>query len=232
MKNLSKILWGIVFIAAGVVLAINALGLADVKIFFDGWWTLFIIIPCLVGLFTEKEKTGNIIGLLVGAGLLLACRDVITFGTFWKLVFPAIIILIGLRLVLGAFFKKSRKEKDGSDESKWTSKIEGGGKNYCAVFSGIEADVTDEVFEGTTATAVFGGVELDLRRAIIEHDVTIEATAVFGGVDILLPQNVNVHVSSTSIFGGVDDKTRSFNAENTITVHVTGTAIFGGVDVK
>ena len=232
MKNLSKILWGIVFIATGVVLAINALGLADIKIFFDGWRTLFIIIPCLVGLFTEREKTGNIIGLLVGVGLLLACRDVITFGVFWKLVFPATIILIGLRLLFGGLFKKSSKRESSCNESKWTSRIEGGGKDYCAVFSGIDADVTDEIFEGTTAIAVFGGVELDLRNAIIEHDVTIKATAAFGGVEIILPSNVNVQVSSTSIFGGVDDKTRKINIEGAVTVHVTAAAVFGGVDIR
>ena len=48
-------IWGIIFIIIGLVLGVNALGIAKIDIFFDGWWTLFIIIPCLVGLFKEQE---------------------------------------------------------------------------------------------------------------------------------------------------------------------------------
>ena len=66
MKKISKILWGIVLIAVGVIFALNAFGITDIEIFFDGWWTLFIIVPCLIGIFSEREKLGNIIGLTIG----------------------------------------------------------------------------------------------------------------------------------------------------------------------
>lgn len=59
MKKISSVIWGIVLIAAGALFALNALNLTNIDIFFDGWWTLFIIVPCAVGLFTEREKTGN-----------------------------------------------------------------------------------------------------------------------------------------------------------------------------
>ena len=65
MKKLSKILWGVVFIAAGIVFALKAFGITDIEIFFDGWWTLFIIVPCFIGIFSTKEKTGNIIGCAI-----------------------------------------------------------------------------------------------------------------------------------------------------------------------
>ena len=52
MKNVRNVLWGIVLIAVGVIIALHAFGVADISIFFDGWWTLFIIVPCTVGLFT------------------------------------------------------------------------------------------------------------------------------------------------------------------------------------
>ena len=66
MKKFGNILWGIVLIILGLIIGANALGIADINIFFDGWWTLFIIIPCFIGLFKEREKTGNIIGLFIG----------------------------------------------------------------------------------------------------------------------------------------------------------------------
>ena len=104
MKKISKILWGIAFIVAGVIFALNAFGITDIEIFFDGWWTLFIIIPCLVGIFSEREKTGNIIGLLVGVFLLLCCQNVLGFDMLWKIAVPAIIVIIGLKLIFGAIF--------------------------------------------------------------------------------------------------------------------------------
>ena len=71
MKKLSKILWGIALIVIGGIFALNAFGVTDIQLFFDGWWTLFIIVPCCIGIFSEREKTGNIIGLLIGVFLLL-----------------------------------------------------------------------------------------------------------------------------------------------------------------
>ena len=77
MKKTGKIIWGVAFIVAGIVFALNAFGITHIELFFDGWWTLFIIVPCLVGLFNEGEKLGNIIGIAVGVFLLLCCQNVL-----------------------------------------------------------------------------------------------------------------------------------------------------------
>ena len=58
MKN--KI-WGLILIAIGLVFGLNALEITNIDIFFDGWWTLFIIVPCFIGLITEREKFNWII---------------------------------------------------------------------------------------------------------------------------------------------------------------------------
>ena len=60
MKKITKIIGGLILIAVGVLFALNALKITNFDIFFDGWWTLFIIVPCLIGLFTEKDKIGNL----------------------------------------------------------------------------------------------------------------------------------------------------------------------------
>ena len=99
MKKLSSVLWGIVLIAAGVIWALNEFNITNIDVFFDGWWTLFIIIPCISGLFTEREKTGNIIGIAIGVFLLLCCQDVLSFSTLWELLVPAIVVVIGLKML-------------------------------------------------------------------------------------------------------------------------------------
>lgn len=95
---------------AGGIFAFNALDIINVNVFFNGWWTLFIIVPCVVGLFTEREKTGNIIGIAVGVFLLLCCRDIFSFSMIWKLLIPAIIIILGLKMVFGGLFGNKANE--------------------------------------------------------------------------------------------------------------------------
>ena len=192
---------------------------------FDGWWTLFIIVPCTIGLFTEREKTGNIIGIAIGVFLLLCCRDILSFSMIWKLLVPVIIVVVGLKLVFSGLF--------GNKANEIISKIkqEGGQtKVGCATFSGCDMRYDNEVFEGAELTATFGGLECDLRNAIIEKDCAIKVTALFGGIDIMVPNNVNVKVSSNSIFGGISNKTSVH--QNAPTIYVSGTCMFGGVDIK
>lgn len=225
MKKTSSIIWGIVLIAAGVVWAMNALNITDINIFFDGWWTLFIIIPCTVGLFTEREKTGNIVGILIGVFLLLCCWDILSFSMLWELLIPAVVVIIGLKLVFNGLFGNK------GNEIRRKLRLEGKEiRSGFAAFSGCDLNYDGEVFEGAELTAVFGGVKCDLRNAVIQTDCAIEVTAVFGGIDILVPGNVNVKVNSTSIFGGMSNKTAVH--QNAPTIYVSGICMFGGVEIK
>lgn len=225
MKKISNIVWGVLLIAVGIVFALNAMNITNIDVFFDGWWTLFIIVPCGVGLITEREKTGNVIGVAVGVFLLLCCQDILSFSLLWKLLVPAIIVIIGLKLVFSALFGNKANEiitqlKDAGNAP----------KVCCATFSGSELNYDGEVFEGAELTAVFGGVECNLRNAVITNDCAIQVCAVFGGIDILVPDNINVKVNSTSIFGGVSNKTAP--CKDAPTLYISGTCLFGGVDIK
>lgn len=227
MKNVRNVLWGIVLIAVGVIIALHAFGVADINIFFDGWWTLFIIVPCTVGLFTEHEKTGNLIGILIGVFLLLCCRGILGFDMLWKLAVPVIIIVIGLKLILGSIFANKSAEVMQKLKENGTEL-----KSGAAVFSGNNMDFTGEVFDGAELNAVFGGVKCDLRNAVINKDCVINACAVFGGIEIFVPDSINVKINSNSIFGGVSDKKHNNSKDNAYTLYVNATCIFGGTEIK
>lgn len=221
MKNLS---WGLVLVALGVIIGLSSFNIVDVNLFFDGWWTLFIIIPSFINIFAEEEKTGNIIALIVGVLLLLACQDYISFSTIWKLLFPSILIIIGLTFIFKNTFsskiKKIREINDGKNN-----------EEISVVFSGKKMNYENQNFEGCKFSAVFGGIDCNLSNAKIEKDVVIEISAVFGGVDIKVPDNVNVKVNSNSIFGGVDNKIVN-REENEVTIYINTTCLFGGVEIK
>lgn len=225
MKKASSILLGIALVAIGVIFALNALNIINVDVFFAGWWTLFIIVPCTAGLFTGREKTGNIIGIAVGVFLLLCCQGVLNFAMLWKLLVPAIIVILGLKMLLAGLF--------GNKANEIVNKLKSEGKELksgCAVFSGCDLNYDNEIFEGAELTAVFGGVKCDLQKAIIEKDCAIQASAIFGGINIFVPDNVNVKVSSNCIFGGISNKTDAH--EESPTIYVSGTCMFGGVEIK
>ncbi len=228
MKNFGNILWGIVFIIIGVILGGNAIGITNINIFFDGWWTLFIIIPCFIGLFKEREKTGNIIGILIGVSFLLSCQDILSFEMVCKLVFPVILIMIGLSFI----FKNVFNQKITKEIKKMNTAISKD-NSYYAVFSGQNIKFDEEKFNGSNLTAVFGGIKCDLKNSIIDEDVLINVSSIFGGTEIYIPDNVNVKIKSSSVFGGVDEKKKNkLENDKSHTIYINATCVFGGVEVK
>ncbi len=226
MKNTKNIIIGIVIVAIGVLLLLKSLGVIDnLNIFFDGWWTLLIIVPAFIGLLTEKDKTGDLIALAIGILLLLGARDLIDFDLVWRLMFPIIIIIFGLSMIFKNFFQAKVKDELSKINSKDL-------QNYTAMFSAQNIKINDEEFKGSDMNAIFGGIDLDLRNAKFPKDTKIKMCCVFGGVDIFVPEDVNVKIVSNSFFGGVDDKRKNTNKESKHTLYIEATCIFGGVDIK
>lgn len=227
MKRINNVLWGIVLIVIGVIFGLNALDIADINIFFEGWWTLFIIVPCFIDLFTEEEKTGNIIGLIIGICLLLCCQGILDFTAVFKLIVPTILVVIGLSLIFKDTLKKKIKE-----EVKKLNKKNPNGKEYCATFGSQNVDFSKEKFDGCELTAVFGELKCDLNDSIIEEDCVINVSAVFGGITVCTPENINVKIVSTSIFGGVSDERKVKTKDSKATIYINATCVFGGIKIK
>jgi class 3 adenylate cyclase len=84
------------------------------------------------------------------------------------------------------------------------------------------------------ATAVFGGVDLDLRSAELQgSEIEVRAVALFGGVDIVVPEGVAVELSGLSVFGGKEARVADVPViPGSPVVKVRGFPIFGGVTVR
>lgn len=227
-KKITPVVWGIVLIVAGVMYGGDALGLWDFSLFFDGWWTLFLIVPSLVAIFTDGPRTDKFIVLLLGVGMLLAEQDVVAWKTMWKLALPVLLVIIGVKLLFG------RKKTPVSDEAPVVVHIGGdAAENTASVFSGDKVNYAGCNYTGSTHTAIFGGFDVDLRDAVITQDVVINATCIFGGGDIYLPPNVKLKMTGgLNLFGGSADKRTTRCEGDAPTVWLKAVCIFGGVDVK
>lgn len=99
--RINPMIVGIILIAAGIIWGGNALGLFQITLFFKGWWTLFIIVPCAYALIKNGPDILNIIGLIIGILLFLSARNILPGGFFGKLIVPIILIVAGAGVLLG-----------------------------------------------------------------------------------------------------------------------------------
>ena len=149
MRKLGNTLWGIVFIIIGVILTLNALDITDINLFFEGWWTLLIIIPSAIELIAKENKFWSAIWLVVGILLFLACRDILDFDIIWKLTIPVILILIGINLIFKDKIDRKIENKNKEIKEKGETLEE-----YCATFGEVRQEFNNQEFKGASLTAV------------------------------------------------------------------------------
>ena len=225
-KSTVSIILGLLVILGGIYFGGQVLGYWDYKVSFDGWWTLFIIVPCIISIFTSGLNFFNSVGTGIGILFLLSEQEVLKNDLGYQLIIPYIMVVFGLSLI---FRKSTKGSKEGNNGIFAGSK----GENFFAVFGGNTPQFDGIDFRGANAYAIFGGVDLRLQNAIIKRDCVINTYSIFGGTDIILPRNVRVIVNSTPVFGGVDNRFVSEAADNNApTVLIRALSVFGGTDIK
>lgn len=241
---------GTAILLAGVLFLLENFGLVHVHNLW-AYWPVWMIAWGIAGVTGAGHARGRVWGgviAVVGALLLLSNLHIINENV-WRIAWPLLLIVAGLRMLYRSARRQRRRDDDhfppagGPAVAPGGSAPQGGAPgagtrpgylDEWAVFGGSRRRVDSQDFKGGEAFAMFGGVELDLRSAtILQDEVVIDASALFGGVDIQVPENWNVAVEGHGIFGGYEDKTLHVMPENARPrVVITGSAVFGGVVVK
>ena len=123
--NKRNLFWGIVLIVVGILFLGRNMNWWNFSIFFEGWWTLFLIVPSIISLVRKESMGTSFLILVLGVLMLLASQNVIDWSTIWKVFLPIIIMVVGLSIIFG-----NRKVK--------TKKVKGNAKEYVAIFSGVD----------------------------------------------------------------------------------------------
>jgi predicted membrane protein len=103
-----------------------------------------------------------------------------------------------------------------------------------SIFGNGQYIVIDTEFTGGTLNSVFGGIELDLRKAYLpEGETLLNIEAVFGGVLIFVPDDWQLDIRLESVLGGVDDKRRITGAiDKSRKLILKGSVVFSGVEIR
>ena len=189
-KLVSRIFLGVLILALGTILCGNAMGIWDVDVFFPGWWTLFIIIPCLYFIVVDGPDFGNVIGLVVGVVLLLSKISIFKGYISWRIILPIIIIIIGIKVIVSAV-GDTHRTYDGYNYSKKSS------------FCDDKVDFGGQTFTGGPYKNSFGKLIIDLSGAVIAQSMPFTVDCSFGETDIILPKGVSLNIKSNVAFGDV-----------------------------
>jgi hypothetical protein len=99
-----------------------------------------------------------------------------------------------------------------------------------AIMSGFHRRGVWTVPRRFAAFAFWGGGKLDLREArFAEAEVRIRVLAIMGGVEIVVPDDLEVHVKGIGIMGGFDHKASGPGVAGAPRVIISGLAFWGGV---
>lgn len=229
IRDNRRLILGCMLIAFGTLWGINTLWPDTINIMFDGWWTLFIIIPCFGGLVGGRDRTGSTFGLVVGVLLLMVQQGLLSWHMFPHLLLAALVVILGVRLIIG---KRNTSPREARVEAGQVVRDGKHIRTYEVSFGEQKVQLDNEPFDGADIECSFGALRLDLSRAIISTDVVINIECSFGGITIVAPTSCGVKVAAQSAFGGIDDKRAHTDANTEHTIYLNGEVTFAGVEIR
>lgn len=218
-NRIGSILWGVAFILVGIGIAGNAFHIWNFELFFNGWWTLFIIVPCAISIIQNGPRSGSIIGLIIGILLLLMQQEIVQWSTVGDLIVPIILVVIGLGFILKS---NNRRNAQSFENDGGFCDFQNCGNTASDTVtgndSGFTADGTytqSDGFENASGSGEYGKAK--------------EISAIFGSRKVTYQNEIFTGATMNAIFGGACLDLR--NATMSGTIEVVATAVFGGIDI-
>jgi predicted membrane protein len=218
---------GLVVIAVGVIFLLSNLNIVYVHELWR-YWPVVLIAAGLARLVdAQSDGARSTGGVLLVVGALFLANTLGFLHLTWRDYWPLILIGAGLLMLWNRLYTPISAPAAGGQPEGWL--------NLVAIFGGVERKVTTGDFQGGNITAMFGGVNVNLRKAgMAAESAILDISAMFGGVEIKVPENWIVVLQGTSIFGGFSDETAHppLDMPGVKRLFLKGSAIFGGVEVK
>ncbi len=227
----ARVILGVILITAGVLVFLenNKIVQWDLigRLFDFRTWLILIGIIILVN--SRRKLAGSIFVLF---GSLWYLSDILRFD-FSELFFPVLLLIAGIAII----FKHNKNNGPGAEYRK-KGVLHKDVIDEVAIFGGGERKFESDDFRGGNLTAIFGGLEIDLRGCKLSEDNNmLDIFVLFGGVDIKIPADWRVQSEVMPIFGGFSTKHVTFENPRIIestgkVLNIKGVVLFGGGEVK
>lgn len=222
-----QLIIGFIIITLGVLYLLQNFGVLYARDYTKFWPLLLVLfgISRIVQSDHMPQKIWGGFWVIVGSLWVLDHLDVLYFS-IWEL-WPLVLVAIGLSLI----WRPSRRRfagVGGTIIEDSDSQI-----NAFAMLGGFKRSNDSQDFRGGEITAIMGGCEIDLRRAVIrESEAVLEVVAIMGGVELRVPEDWQVVLQGVPVLGGYEDKTHQQQGEMRKRLIVKGYVVMGGVEVK
>ncbi len=224
MKMNSKFLFGVIVIFLGVLLLLEQTSIfpAFSRIIWSVIWKFWPLILIFLGakFLTQRNNVPGIILLLLGVAFL---SSNLFSWNFFAVLWPIILIAIGMSILLGTGETKKKPEAGTSSKEFLSDTV---------VFWGLDRKVKSQDFKGGEFNVAFGGLQLDLRDAkISKGGAKIHINCAFGGVEIFVPKDCRVKTKGSVVLGAWEPKVEERKVDTPV-LEITGGVMFGGVEIK
>ncbi len=230
-RRAKRALFGLGVIGIGTLALLDNLQVFDMALL-RTFWPLVFVLWGFGRLAWPHHLSSRLFGVvLMVVGVLMVMHNLGHMNINLRHWWPVFVILAGVSIALRGLFPHPRRWQRRQRFE--TSAIEHSDEvNIDASFSGIKLRNDSRSFKGGRITAQFGGVELDLREAVMEGpEATLTIHASFSGIELRVPRDWQVSVQMSSTLGAVEDKTFAPPAAAHRLV-LRGDTTLGGVEVK
>ena len=221
-----RIFWGIIIILFGVLFLLDQMGRLDFGSVISHYWPVLLILIGFWQLVANNFRSPGGPLFLIALGVIFELGRLDILGrSAWHFVWPLLIIVVGLGILLGALRRRAPAAVPG---------IRDGSLDAFAIFSGLNRRIESPSFRGGKATAIMGGMELDLRGAgLAEGAAELELSVIMGGIVLRVPLTWRLEIDAHPLLGGVEDKHTFEPGQPSVgTLRIRASAILGGIEIK
>ena len=227
-----RMVFGLVFMTLGALWTLDNLGLVDSEAILQ-WWPAGLVafgVAKLTGVGSGRNTFWGTLLVIVGSWWLAENFALVPHISLWHL-WPLVLVFIGVSMLVGAGhftlgtrFRDAASSNTADDAERLSS---------FAVWASVVRKVVSQQFRGGEASAVMGGIDLDLRGAKpVPEGAVLEVLAIWGGIDVFVPSHWRVINQATVIMGAVEDHTKLPPSDATDTLILRGLVMMGGVEIK